>query len=131
MASSDPKSDVRIAAARSWSQLPAEVAVLQLQEMIGSDTNVDVRLAATKALAVFPGSQTVQALSVALSDPDPALQLRAAQTLGKVTGESLGSNVPAWKQYIANTLPNTPFRNEFTKQSVHERNSVSNSETLK
>ena len=112
-ASGDPNSDLRIASVRSWAKLPGEVAVPQLQEMIGSDTDVDVRLAATKALSAFPGTRTVQALAIALSDPNPALQMRAAQTLGHVTGENLGKNVPAWKQYIANSLPNTPFeRNE-------------------
>lgn len=104
-ASRDPNPDVRVEAARAWSRLPAETAIPRLQELIGADTNVDVRLAATRALSNFPGSRTVEALSLALDDPDPALQIRAAESLQAVTGEKLGRNVVAWQDYIKQSLP--------------------------
>lgn len=108
-ASTDHDADVRIAAVQSWKSQPAEIAIPQLQELIGSDTNVDVRLAATKALARFPGSRSVQALAVALNDPDPALQVRAAESLERATGEKLGRDVPAWKKYVQQSFPTQPI----------------------
>ncbi len=104
-ASRDHNSEVRIAAIKAWEKKSADVAVPQLQEMIGSDTHVDVRLAATRALGNFSGERAVQALSLALGDSDPALQLRATESLQRVTGESLGRDVSAWQTYISQLAP--------------------------
>lgn len=90
-ASRDYNTDIRVAAIKAWEQLPSDLAIPQLQEIIGSDTNVDVRLAATRALGNFSGVKAVQALSLALNDADPALQVRAAESLQKATGESFGA----------------------------------------
>lgn len=100
-ASKDYNTDIRIAAIKAWEKMPIDVAIPQLQEMIGSDTNVDVRLAATRALGNFSGVKAVQALSLALNDADPALQLRAADSLRKATGESFGRDVVAWQDYVS------------------------------
>jgi hypothetical protein len=100
-ASRDYNTDIRIAAIKAWEKKPAESALPQLQEMIGSDTNVDVRLAATRAIGSFSGRQAVEALSLALNDPDPALQMRATESLQSATGESLGRDVLAWQDYVA------------------------------
>ncbi|MEM7456994.1 MAG: HEAT repeat domain-containing protein [Planctomycetota bacterium] len=108
-ASSDNDHRVRLEAVRSWSRMPGQVAVPRLQEMIGSDTNIDVRLAATTALGNFPGQQSVQALSLALEDRDPAMQLKATESLAMVTGEEFGPNVQAWQQYVNNTAPVVPM----------------------
>jgi len=107
-ASRDHNSDIRIAAIKAWEKKSADVAVPQLQEMIGSDTHVDVRLAATRALGNFSGEGAVQALSLALSDADPALQLRATESLQRVTGQSLGRDVTAWQTYITQLAPKSP-----------------------
>ena len=64
-ASRDPNPDLRVAAIKAWQNLPAETAIPQLQEMIGSDTNDDVRLAATKALGNFQGEQAIAAIALA------------------------------------------------------------------
>ncbi len=113
--SRDYNTDVRLAAIKAWENKPTEHSIPQLQEMIGSDTNVDVRLAATRAVGTFSGTQAVQALSLALNDPDPALQLRATESLQSVTGEPLGRNVVAWqefvKQYTASAIPDAPDQN--------------------
>jgi hypothetical protein len=101
-ASRDYDTDIRIAAVNAWKNKRGEIAIPQLQEIIGSDTNVDVRLAATRALGNFSGQKAVQALSLALNDSDPALQLRAADSLQKTTGESLGRDVVAWQEYVQN-----------------------------
>ena len=104
-ASTDSSSDIRIAAVRAWESMPADQAVPQLQEIIGSDTNVDVRLSATKALGKFSGRQAVSAISLALNDSDPALQLRAMESLASASGENLGLSVVAWKDYVARVAP--------------------------
>ena len=100
-ASEDSNFDVRLAAIRSFEKLPANTAIPNLQRMVGTDTNIDVRLAATRALGKFSGSRAVSAIGLALNDSDPALQLRAAESLQAVTGESYGRDIPAWKQYVS------------------------------
>lgn len=104
-ASRDNEKDIRLAAVRSWKMHDGSVAVPQLQELIGSDTDIDVRLAATEALGSFPGRASVEALSLALNDRDPALQVRATESLGLVAGESLGRDVVAWQEYVRNVAP--------------------------
>lgn len=100
-AAEDSNSDVRLAAIKSFEKLPAATAIPNLQRMVGSDTNIDVRLAATRALGKFPVSRAVPAIALALNDSDPALQLRAAESLQAVTGESYGRDIPAWQQYVS------------------------------
>jgi len=104
-ASHDHNADIRIAAIKAWKGMPGDTAIPQLQEIIGSDTNVDVRLAATRALGDFSGQKAVGAISLALSDPNPALQLRAAESLQRVTGEQLGRDIGAWQNYVAQMAP--------------------------
>jgi HEAT repeat protein len=99
-ASRDYNTDIRIAAIEAWKKKPSNVAVAQLQQLVLSDTNVDVRLAATRALGQFPGEQTIRALSLAINDPDPALQLRAADSLRNATGQPFGRDIVAWQEYV-------------------------------
>lgn len=99
-ASQDYNSDIRIAAVAAWQKKSPDIAISQLQAMIGSDTNVDVRLAATRALGGFSGGQAVRALGLALNDPDPALQLRAADSLRTSTGQPFGRDIEAWQNYV-------------------------------
>lgn len=101
LASRDSDSQVRLAAVNSWKAQPAAVAVAQLQEIIGSDTDVDVRLAATRVLGDFSGRDAVNALSLALTDSNPAIQFRATESLEKITGERIGVDVASWQSYIA------------------------------
>lgn len=107
-AAQDRNSDVRLAAIKAFQGLPADKAIPNLQRMVGSDTDIDVRLAATRALGQFSGRRAVEAIGLALNDADPALQLRAAESLQAVTGEPLGRNVQAWQDYVAN-LPGASF----------------------
>ena len=99
-ATSDPDSRVRIAAIQTWQSMPGNLAIPQLQEVIGSDTDVDVRLAATKALANFTEPNATQALSLALTDNNPAIQFRAMESLERVTGKNLGADVAAWQSFL-------------------------------
>ena len=107
-ASRDNEKDIRLAAVRAWKTMSPDIAVAQLQEIIGSDTDIDVRLSATEALGAFPGRASVEALAMSLNDRDPALQVRAAESLQRVTGEPLGRNVVAWQEYVQGVVPSTP-----------------------
>ncbi|MEM7785402.1 MAG: HEAT repeat domain-containing protein [Planctomycetota bacterium] len=101
----DSNSDIRVASVKAFENMPPNVAVPQLAKVADSDRNIDVRLAATRALGNFTGRQTVTALAVPLNDSDPALQLRAVESLQKVTGENIGKDVGLWQQYVANFTP--------------------------
>lgn len=100
-ASTHPQPDVRVAACRAWGAKKSAEAGEMLANLLNSDTHLDVRLAAARELKGFPGQATIQALSVALDDSDPALQRRCAESLEAITGKSLGSDVKAWREYIA------------------------------
>lgn len=128
-ASRDSNSDVRIAAVRAWEKMPAEVAVLNLQDVMGSDTDIDVRLAATRALSKFPGRQAVEALSLALDDRNPALQLRATESLQLVTGEPIGPDVGAWQSYIAQSQNQSRLPAESTLDNAG-RTAIADQSTL-
>jgi HEAT repeat protein len=118
--SRDPNTDVRLAVIQSWGKMPATAAVPALQELIASDTSVDVRLAATRALGQFPGEQSLRALNLALTDRDPAIQLRATESLEKVTGRSLGGNVKQWQEYVAQTIGEAPAA-QTANESVEQK----------
>lgn len=106
-ATSAPDSRVRIAAVQAWQRMPGNLAIPRLQEVIGSDTDVDVRLAATKALANFNEPNATQALSLALTDNNPAIQFRAMESLEKVTGKNLGADVAAWQTFLGSSNSGT------------------------
>ena len=99
----EPDADIRLATIEAWRKMPATSALPALQLLVGSDTNIDVRLSATRALGDFPGQASVNALRLALTDNDPAIQLRATESLGRVTGETFGANVARWKNYVNQT----------------------------
>jgi HEAT repeat protein len=106
IASNDPEPDIRMAAINAWQSRGDDVSIKQLQSLVASDTNLDVRLSATRALGSFTDPQAARALAVVLDDPNPAVQFRATKSLGKVTGESFGANVSAWRQFLTANLPN-------------------------
>lgn len=99
-ATKDPDSQIRIAAVDSWQRMPGGAAIPELEEVLGSDTDVDVRLAATRSLGSFRDSRATQALSLALTDNNPAIQFRAMESLQQATGEKIGSDVAAWQRYL-------------------------------
>lgn len=102
IAGKDPDSKIRTAAARSLQSIPSELAVPILQEIIGSDIDIDVRLAATKSLGTFSSPKAMNALSVALTDTDPAIQYSATEALDKITGQKIGADVAAWQAFLTN-----------------------------
>ncbi len=99
-ASKDPDGRIRVAAAHSLAYQPAEYSVPILQELLGSDTDVDVRLAATEALGATNSIAAAQALAVSLTDSNPAVQLKATESLANVSGQDFGANVAAWQSFL-------------------------------
>ncbi len=101
----DSDSDVRRAACDAWGQRGGKDATTVLSETLGRDSDLDVRLAAARALGETRDSAAVAALGLALDDPDPAMQFRAVSSLQQVTGNDLGNDVGAWRQYVKGEVP--------------------------
>lgn len=94
----DADQDVRVACCDAWGTRGGSEANRMLCETLTSDTDVDVRLAAARALGVLKDSQSVGALTLALDDPNPAIQYRAMQSLKAVTGKHF-KTVKEWRDY--------------------------------
>ena len=105
MAMHDAEACVRLAACEAWREVGGQEAVAALSEMIASDTDNDVRLEATRALGAFNDPAAVRGLSVALDDANAALQYRAMESLKQVSGQELGYDVVAWRNYVDATAP--------------------------
>lgn len=97
----DSETEVRIAAVNALAMQGNAVAGQQLVRIIRSDSDKDVRSAAIRNLAKYPGDATVAVLGEVLSEPEPALQIAATESLDKVTGEKIGMSVPKWKEYLS------------------------------
>lgn len=105
-AANDPSSDIRIATVKALERIPGEESIFQLQEILANDTDDDVRIAATRALGNFQGQASVRALSLALEDRNPALQISATESLMRTTGQqSMGRDVGAWQNYVRQAAP--------------------------
>jgi HEAT repeat protein len=76
-----------------------------LGDVVRRDSDLDVRIAATNELGRFPEQAAIEALGVALSERDPALQYRAVQSLKSATGHDFGNSVPAWREFVAGRTP--------------------------
>ena len=106
IAANDPSSDIRIATVKALERIPGDESIYQLQEIVANDTDDDVRIAATRALGSFQGQNSVRALSVALEDRNPALQISATESLIRATGQqSIGRDVAAWQNYVRQAAP--------------------------
>ena len=97
---SDPDEKVRLAVVHAWKSMSSDQAVPELARILESDSSVDVRLATVRALGQIPGNNALVPLQKALRDADPAIQLRATQSLALITGEKLGPDVRAWSAYL-------------------------------
>ncbi len=99
-ASVDSDPQVRSMACTAWAKRGGPEALQALQHALSSDTDIDVRLSATRALGKFRDARSVESLTLALDDRDPALQLRAMESLETITGKDHGYDVVAWRQYL-------------------------------
>ncbi|NUQ66518.1 MAG: HEAT repeat domain-containing protein [Pirellulales bacterium] len=103
MSDSDP--DVRVVACELWGKRGGADATAVLVEALSRDSSADVRLAAARALGVTGDSAATTALGAALDDPDPAMQVRAVNSLRQVTGKDFGGDVDRWRQYVKGEPP--------------------------
>jgi HEAT repeat protein len=101
----DGSIDVRIAACEVWSERKGPDAIELLGQRLASDTNGDVRLAAARGLGDTGSEAAASKLAVALEDSDPALQIRAVESLRKLTGKEFGNDVNRWQQYVRGETP--------------------------
>ncbi|NLY01597.1 MAG: HEAT repeat domain-containing protein [Rhodopirellula sp.] len=104
----DADTDIRIVACGLWGDWGGPDAVAVLKETFSRDSDVDVRLAAARALGATGDSAAISLLGTALDDPDPAMQVRAVQSLRQVTGKSFGGDVERWRQYVKGEAPLPP-----------------------
>ncbi len=107
-AAQDPQSDIRMAAVHACSKNSNPQSIQILQQVIGGDSDIDLRLAATRVLQNYRGPEAVRALALALEDPNPAIQLRGADSLQAVTDKDFGHDVVAWRDYVRQNSSQIP-----------------------
>jgi HEAT repeat protein len=100
----DDDRDVRVTCCRLLAKRNNPAAVGPLSQIVATDTDLDVRLAAVDALGEMKTPGALQGLAAALKDRDPALQFAGVEGMKKVSGEDLGNDVEAWRQYAARTM---------------------------
>ena len=79
-------------------------AVGPLSQIVATDADLDVRLAAVDALGEMKSPAAIPGLAAALKDRDPAMQFAGVEAMKNVTGEDLGNDVEAWRQYAARSM---------------------------
>jgi hypothetical protein len=105
LATTDEDAKVRIAACKAWGRHGGPEALQTLAEVVRRDGDLDARIAATTELGRFREPAAIEALGVALSENDAALQYQAVQSLKSSTGLDYGDSVPAWRDYLAGRTP--------------------------
>jgi HEAT repeat protein len=101
----DPDSTVRVACCEALGKRGGPESVQVLSEALTNDTDLDVRLAAARALGETKDNAAIAALGQALEESDPALQLRAVESLRLVSGREYGNDVTAWREFAAGRDP--------------------------
>jgi HEAT repeat protein len=102
----DEDRDVRTACCRLLGVRQDPAAIGPLSRLVGAEPEAEVRMAAIDALGQFHGPAAVQGLAAAIKDRDPALQFAGVQAMKRASGEDLGNDVEAWREYAA-SLPAT------------------------
>ncbi|MGI9515780.1 MAG: HEAT repeat domain-containing protein [Pirellulaceae bacterium] len=104
IASRDRQVEVRMAALKAWEQRGDATAEQVLIQMLRTDDDTNIRIGAAAALGQFSGEQVTNALAEVIDDPNPAMQLRAAESLAAVTGENHGRDIQAWQEFLNDAL---------------------------
>jgi HEAT repeat protein len=97
----DTDAYVRQTACRLVSRRGSPAAIAELGRVAKADAEVDVRLAATRALGELRDASAVPYLSGGLADHDPAVQLATVEALKLASGQDLGNDVGAWREWVA------------------------------
>ncbi len=98
----DDDREVRIYCCRTLGKRAKPQAISKLAGVVQTDADFDVRMAAVDALGAIKTPESVRALAAALKDQDPAMQYAGVQAMRGASGEDLGNDVEAWRQYAAN-----------------------------
>lgn len=101
----DDDLDVRLTCCKALGQRSDPHVISALRVALETDESLDVQLAAIDALGQIKSPQSVAALAKAVNDRDPALQYAGVQALKSVSGQDLGNDVSAWRQYAASEQP--------------------------
>jgi HEAT repeat protein len=122
VAARDANADVRVAACQVYGQMATADSLMQLAQLLRSDDSEDVQIAAIRAMGQFKSPEAAVALRSALEEERPALQLAAAESLGKITGEKFGKDVPKWLDYVATLGPaNSDAGSKPVQQATHQQ----------
>lgn len=101
----DENLDVQLASCHGLGQKADANSIGALRQALETDDDLDVQLAAIDALGQIKSPQSVAALATAVNDRDPALQYAGVEALKSVSGQDLGNDVSAWRQYAASEQP--------------------------
>ena len=112
----DPEAEVRIVACQAWRNFGGPESVSRLSETVANDVDVDVRLAAVRSTEGLNEPRILQALSIALDDPNPVVQYRAIESLKSVSDVDYGGDVAAWRQFAQGGHPQRPPKPSFTQR---------------
>ena len=101
----DEDLDVRLICCNKLGQRAESTSIPSLRAVIENDKDLDVRLAAVDALGKIKSAESVSALAIAVNDRDPAMQYAGVMALQAVSGQDLGNDVQAWRDYAAGKEP--------------------------
>jgi len=101
----DDDLDVKLTCCQGLSQCEDPNVISALRNTLEHDEDLDARLAAIDALGQIKSPLSVAALAKAVNDRDPAIQYAGVQALKSVSGQDLGNDVAAWRQYAASEQP--------------------------
>jgi hypothetical protein len=97
----DDDRNVRTTCCRLLAKRQDAGAVAALSQIVATDSDAEVRMAAIDALGEFKSPAAVQGLAAAIKDRDPAMQYAGVLAMQRASGEDLGNDVEAWRQYAA------------------------------
>jgi HEAT repeat protein len=104
----DQDRDVRTTCCRKLGERQDGTAVATLGRIVASESDPEVRMAAIEALGRIKSPASVQALAAAVKDRDPAMQYAGVLAMQEASGEELGNDVEAWRQYADSLGPAAP-----------------------
>lgn len=104
----DENKAVRIECCRELGKRAEAPSVASLANALRGDKDEDVKMAAAQALGKIKSPESLQALTAALDDRDPAMQYVGVQSMKSVTGKDYGPDVQAWRQVATGGTPPAP-----------------------
>lgn len=104
----DENKAVRIECCRELGKRAEVPSVGALATALRGDKDEDVKMAAAQALGKIKSPESLQALTAALDDRDPAMQYVGVQSMKSVTGKDYGPDVQAWRQVATGGTPPAP-----------------------